>query len=285
MTPETPYTPFVTALNSSRLRAWLVVLALGALGMAALDVVVLKRVSPEALQSLRELGLMPSDTFVIVAFSCLVLIGAAATGSWLRAGRRLELRCPSEGVRFVRLPWGVVSARFEVDGHQVTATRTATAVRVDCPGPLRLDRDALREIARDPHSRPAYAPAAEAAQQLLFGEVQALEFDRDQLVIVGGDAEITSLVRAAVELAQAPSRLGLQPRTREHARGCPYCHQALDDLVGHPTVRCSGCDSLSHTECWKEHGGCAVFACRKGPRSDEASPRERGASPPRRLKS
>ena len=50
----------------------------------------------------------------------------AEASAWLRAGRRLELRCPEEDVRFVRLPWGVGSARFEVDGHKVTATRTAT---------------------------------------------------------------------------------------------------------------------------------------------------------------
>ena len=284
VTPETPYTPLFTALRSSRLRAWLAFLALVTVAVLFLERK-LQSVDSDLLAYLREAGLLPSDTWVIAAFGGLVLLGAVATATWLRAGRRLELRCPSEGVRFVRLPWGVVSARFEVDGHKVTATRTATSVRVDCPGPLRLDRDALRQIARGPDSRPAYAAAAEAAQQLLFGEVQALEFERDQLVIVGGSAEVARLVRSAVEVAQAPTRLGLQPRTREHERGCPYCHQALDDLVEHPTVRCSGCDSLSHTECWREHGGCAVFACRKGPRPREESPRGRVTPPPTRLKS
>lgn len=55
----------------------------------------------------------------------------------------------------------------------------------------------------------------------------------------------------------------------EQAR-CPYCR---DDLApdGPEASACSTCGTLHHAACLEEAGGCTVFACRGGPRSDARS--------------
>lgn len=44
----------------------------------------------------------------------------------------------------------------------------------------------------------------------------------------------------------------------QYAIQCPYCHGAVED---HEGERCPDCETLSHTECLEEHGGCSVYAC------------------------
>lgn len=51
----------------------------------------------------------------------------------------------------------------------------------------------------------------------------------------------------------------LRIRAREqNAIQCPYCHGRVED---HEGERCLDCETLSHSECLEEHGGCSVYAC------------------------
>jgi len=45
----------------------------------------------------------------------------------------------------------------------------------------------------------------------------------------------------------------------EAGKTCPYCRFPLKD--GQSGVRCSGCGTVHHADCWQEGGGCAVLGC------------------------
>ena len=44
---------------------------------------------------------------------------------------------------------------------------------------------------------------------------------------------------------------------------CPYCQFPIG--TGDRVVRCPGCDTLHHADCWEENGGCARYGCRYSP--------------------
>ncbi|MCA8925909.1 MAG: hypothetical protein KDD82_29145 [Planctomycetes bacterium] len=268
--PPPPPSAWREWARSPRLLAWTACAGILVAVAVFAEVVLRGEASEGFFEILHDAEWTPLHLAVCLAFAVGVLVGSLACGRWLLAGRRLERRCPRDReVRFVRAPLGgVVSARFCVDGSRpVHATRGQVEVAFDAPRRALLSRQLLQAIARAaPGAHPEYASASRAASELAWAGVSELRIERDRLVILGGaEAPLVELVEHALELARAPSRLGLRAVTREHERGCPYCHQPLADLIEHPTLRCTGCDSVSHVECWKEHGGCAVFACSKSP--------------------
>lgn len=49
---------------------------------------------------------------------------------------------------------------------------------------------------------------------------------------------------------------------------CPYCHEDVE-LGKEGTDECSACGTRAHSDCTREHGGCAVFGCSKAQATHE----------------
>ncbi len=48
---------------------------------------------------------------------------------------------------------------------------------------------------------------------------------------------------------------------------CPICQAPI--LPGEPTVDCTDCHSVYHTECWEYNGGCAQYGCSQCPPTEK----------------
>lgn len=182
------------------------------------------------------------------------------------AGSVVRRRCRGlTGVRYSRTVFGTVyRVAWQQDGHEVHVFRDRVRVRVDAPCAA-FTRVDLRRLFRDDTPSP-YAVARASARQLVWAGVSTLRVNEGWLELRGQLlGSLSEVVQHALELATAPARIRVRPQSR--TRDCPFCHQGLPGKGGEPgpTVRCVGCDTLHHAECWQDHGGCAVFSCRKSP--------------------
>ena len=66
------------------------------------------------------------------------------------------------------------------------------------------------------------------------------------------------LERLVLVSGVVPALFTLRPRL-ESAERCPYCHDAIEESE-HETAYYQ-CRVRHHSECWNEHGKCAVFGC------------------------
>lgn len=66
-----------------------------------------------------------------------------------------------------------------------------------------------------------------------------------------------SLYELAREEREDPRRPTPRPSLEER---CPYCHEAFAGAAIE-RVRCVGCGTRHHAECWTEHGRCSVHGC------------------------
>ena len=60
---------------------------------------------------------------------------------------------------------------------------------------------------------------------------------------------------------------------------CPYCRFPI--TAGERVVRCPGCDTLHHADCWEENGGCARYGCLHSPEMSGGPALPREGPPPR----
>lgn len=92
--------------------------------------------------------------------------------------------------------------------------------------------------------------------------------------------ELDTLVDSLARLSDALGAATLVPGgARELDAGtlrCPFCH---DGLAGETTA-CGACDSVHHTACWSEHGGCSIFGCAASGAPERARARTGGGPPP-----
>lgn len=76
-------------------------------------------------------------------------------------------------------------------------------------------------------------------------------------------------LRLAQDLAKICVSVGQIPvQALAGARHCAYCKEPFQALL--PVVLCSSCGTPHHSECFRLHGGCAVFGCRRSVASREA---------------
>lgn len=196
------------------------------------------------------------------------------------AGSAVRRRCRGlPEVRYSRTLFGTVyRGECELAGHGVQVFRDRVRVRVDAPAAA-FARGDLRRLFREEDAASPYAVARASARHLVWAGVRSLRVEEGWLELRGPlQGSLSELIPHALELATAPARIRVRPQSR--IRDCPFCHQALPGKGGEPgpTVRCVGCDTLHHAECWQDHRGCAVFSCRKSPR--ERARREPAESPP-----
>lgn len=232
--------------------------------------------------------LLSAGTGSIVLFAAVLGLGvplaiAAVWSMVLARSRALTAKAALvERSEVVRGPLGLTYlVRGSVDGRPVRVSHGRVVIEVVGPCRLDVNLDALVELSRGDH--PLEHPFASergrvACEQLVrAGARRVVIGDRDVTVHGGGDP--AALARAATALALAPALVRFAPGAPVGS-GCPYCHGALESVRVAPAVRCDGCDTRQHAECWREHGGCAVFRCRRAPTS---TPDERAAlrHPPR----
>ncbi len=190
--------------------------------------------------------------------------------AYVAQGRLLRARAEGlEAAEEVRGPLGVgYLIRGEQEGRAVRVLRDRVEVAVDSPLVHVLDRPLLRALAAGelPAEHPLAGPRTlqAAVRRLLDRGVTELELDGRKAIARGGEAPAARLVADLVAVAQAPLRIrfAVSPPA---ASGCPYCRGPLEPITVAPRVRCSACDAVHHAECWREHGGCAVFRCRRAP--------------------
>ena len=217
---------------------------------------------------------------LLLGLAILLGIGVPAafgiiTGLMFWEGRQLTQRAAGLiGIEIVKSPLRVAYlVRGKDQGHEVRVFRNRVEVSLSqIPFSISLDKTELRAIGRE--KRPVFArsPGAAAAAREAARKLLALGVTRvvlnaldGRVVAYGGQGLASEVARSAMTLALAPQRIRCKPIVRHEGRGCPYCHGPLGSQVQTPSVRCLGCDTLQHTECWREHGGCAVFRCPKEP--------------------
>ncbi|MEZ6185712.1 MAG: PHD finger domain-containing protein [Planctomycetota bacterium] len=107
-------------------------------------------------------------------------------------------------------------------------------------GPCGLEEVSLREGRLHAVGRLLKVGPQELGQILAELEVLAREFDR----------------RPALEIGVAQRYVWVGADDRQ-AR-CAYCH---DDLGRDDLVSCGRCHTLTHADCYAEHGGCPILGC------------------------
>ncbi len=132
--------------------------------------------------------------------------------------------------------------------------------------PFYLDRAALRAMIDDDRCGPEVA--GHAAALLALG-VRRLIVRSQRVVARGGAARAVELVPHALALVATPLRVRA---LGEVPRGCPYCRQPLAAPTDEAAVRCPACEVQHHTECWQEHGGCALLGCARAPAQGRPRP-------------
>lgn len=245
----------------------------------------------EGMEALRRVSSSFSGTFfvwVIVTLAAILglavpLALAGVVVGWLvgraRLGKRDQdpaLKEPTRLANALGLPYAVLGT---VHGHRVRTYRDRVVVQTETGDPVRFDRAALRGLAREDGA------AAEAARTLRGHGVRSVSLGDGDVVVDGlDDGALGPVVRAALDLAASQRRLvRVAPRlgaAAEVGKGCPYCHEELQSVHEAPLVRCPACDVQQHAECWRDHGGCAVWRCRRAPPPAVEARRAEQAEPP-----
>ncbi len=208
---------------------------------------------------------------------------AGVVGNWLVTRARLGRRDADPALKEARRLVNAIGIPYAVTGsvhdHRVRAYRDRVVVQTETGDPLHFDRAALRGLARED------GPAAEAARTLRGHGVRRVHIGDGDVVVDGLDeGALGPVVRAALDLAASQRRLvRVAPRlgtAAEVGKGCPYCHEALASVHAAPLVRCPACDVQQHAECWRDHGGCAVWRCRRAPPPAVEARRAEQTEPP-----
>lgn len=214
----------------------------------------------------------------LLAAALLLLATAtpAALGLALRAWfvARFALDARAAGLAPRQVVRGALGApclvRGHLDGVPVRLLRDRVEVERSAPGAI-LDLNALRAIARGAPS--SYACARAAAVALIAAGATRLVSDGARVQVWGAGLIAREVVAPALALACAPARVRVRrPVPASGGSGCPYCHVAVGGRE--PAVRCRACDVRQHSECWREHGGCAIDGCSQGPTQE--GPARRG---------
>lgn len=75
-----------------------------------------------------------------------------------------------------------------------------------------------------------------------------------------------------------PVRASVLQRNDANQR-CPYCHgEFRTEEEVHPALSCRTCRTAHHSICWRGHGGCSVYGCKRVARAWE-SPESVPAAP------
>jgi hypothetical protein len=191
-----------------------------------------------------------------------------AVRAWLRATFGLEARAlglePREavlgGLGAPILVRGRVNGR-EVRVHRDRIEVEVVAGRVGGAPTLLLLREQLAQIARGEWAR--FAPLAGPAERLVRAGVTRIQCDGTRALAWGPGLVALEVLDPALALVEGFAPLRVRPRAGEE--GCPYCHAAVGGPAVEAAVRCPACDVRQHAECWREHGGCAVHGCARGP--------------------
>jgi hypothetical protein len=77
---------------------------------------------------------------------------------------------------------------------------------------------------------------------------------------LGVEAEGERIVRIAQRIVAAAPRLEVLVAEAPGSIRCPYCHDEI--AYAAECILCPECRSSHHTECYEEHGACAIFGCR-----------------------
>jgi hypothetical protein len=221
-----------------------------------------------------KVGVLAGGALVLGAVA---LVFAAWWWSFVLSGRNLIER--AEGLDLLEAvsgPFRTVSlVRGSCDGRAVRVYRDRVEVEVAAPRTSSVDSTVLAGLAR---ASDANAAVQAAAATLEAAGVRAVEMWPNVVVIRGGTGPAVELARAAVEVALASAKIRFSGASARGAASCPFCHEAVGSVAHSPSLRCGDCDTLHHAECWREHGGCAIFSCRRAPKSRAASPE---AAPPK----
>jgi hypothetical protein len=224
-----------------------------------------------------------SGFLMLCAVVVLFLIGTLVSRRWLRIHERFTTT--TEGLEdriFGRGPFGVVMhVRGRVDGVGCRVTRHAIEVEVPSTTPRVLPAAVLREIAAGSKESLVLAvfaakPEARAAASglLAAGKNVAVHLEAGKARLVGAGsatADAAALARLLTVIARAPA-LAL---AKASDAACPYCKDEVKKKEAEGTFRCPTCDTLHHTPCWNEHGGCAIFGCERAPAEGRTGTRAR----------
>ncbi len=187
-----------------------------------------------------------------------------------------RLRARGEGLDLfedVRSPVGTTMlVRGQLNGRTVRIFRDRVEVDVACPAPGIFQGKVLTALGKVTDGKGPTPATRTGARGLSALGVERLEIEAGRLIVYGGSALAIDLVPHELEIALAPATIRFNPGQAPSGRNCPYCHQELGPLRLEPAVRCPSCDSQHHSECWQEHGGCAVFRCRRAPSPDRERP-------------
>ena len=105
----------------------------------------------------------------------------------------------------------------------------------------------------------------------LDGPERKLLLGQKELRVLASDpGRLRSNLSEAIRLHRAGSLV----RGAAAGATCPYCKDELAPREREGTIRCPACESVHHTACRQEHGGCSVFGCARVP--GEGAPRVRG---------
>jgi len=64
--------------------------------------------------------------------------------------------------------------------------------------------------------------------------------------------------------------LGLTRRAK--LATCPYCKADILKRELEGVVRCTGCETVQHSACWNENGGCSIMGCKRSGGRERTTP-------------
>ncbi len=71
----------------------------------------------------------------------------------------------------------------------------------------------------------------------------------------------------------APSRETELIRSRRAMLGtCPYCKADISKREAEGVVRCPACETVQHSPCWNENGGCSIMGCKRSGGRERTTP-------------
>lgn len=172
-----------------------------------------------------------------------------------------------------------ISLRIRHDRGLAAVEKAAGLVRdLEVAGGGRFDQKYLVEA----DDAPAHAPLADenvrrAVDELLVRwDLDEIRIQRGKLVVKGdsrrlGQRMLRGLLEELEVLAHAYDRrpaldLGLKERFfwvggSDNAPRCPFCHDTLETEEKVDVSSCGLCQTLIHSECFAENGGCPILGC------------------------
>ncbi len=172
-----------------------------------------------------------------------------------------------------------ISLRIRHDRGLAAVEKAAGLVRdLEVAGGGRFDQKYLVEA----DEAPAHTPLADedvrrAVDELLVRwDLDEVRIQNGQLVVKGdsrrlGQRMLRGLLEELDVLAHAYDRrpaldLGVKERFywiggSDNAPRCPYCHDTLEVEAKVDVSSCGACQTLIHSECFRENQGCPILGC------------------------